>query len=159
MMKNNKAYKLDKIDRQILRLLQKDASISITDLAEKVNLTTTPCWRRIHRLEELKIISSRVVLVDANKVDLNLTGFVRIKTSDHSEQWYHKFSKIIIAFPEVTALYRMAGEYDYLMQVRVKDIHAFDIFYKKLVRDVEGLIDVNSTFAMEELKYTYELPI
>ncbi|MBR0573136.1 MULTISPECIES: Lrp/AsnC family transcriptional regulator [Pasteurellaceae] len=152
-------YKLDKIDRQILRLLQKDASISITDLAEKVNLTTTPCWRRIHRLEELKIISNRVVLVDANKVDLSLIGFVRIKTSDHSEQWYHKFSKTIIDFPEVTAFYRMAGEYDYLMQVRVKDIHTFDIFYKKLVREVEGLTDVTSTFAMEELKYTYELPI
>ncbi|MDP8032819.1 Lrp/AsnC family transcriptional regulator [Pasteurella atlantica] len=152
-------YKLDKIDRQILRLLQKDASISITDLAEKVNLTTTPCWRRIHRLEELKIISNRVVLVDANKVDLSLIGFVRIKTSDHSEHWYHKFSKTIIDFPEVTAFYRMAGEYDYLMQVRVKDIHTFDIFYKKLVREVEGLTDVTSTFAMEELKYTYELPI
>ncbi|MDP8170699.1 Lrp/AsnC family transcriptional regulator [Pasteurella skyensis] len=152
-------YRLDKIDRQILRLLQKDASISITDLAEKVNLTTTPCWRRIHRLEELKIISNRVVLIDANKVDLSLIGFVRIKTRDHSAQWYHKFSKTIIDFPEVTAFYRMAGEYDYLMQVRVKDIHTFDIFYKKLVREVEGLTDVTSTFAMEELKHTYELPI
>ncbi len=152
-------HRLDKIDRQILRLLQKDASISITELAEKVNLTTTPCWRRIHRLEELKIIRNRIVLIDANKIDLSFIGFVQIKTSDHSEQWYHKFSKIIMAFPEVTAFYRMAGEYDYLMQVRVKDIHAFDIFYKKLVKEVEGLIDVNSTFAMEELKYTYELPI
>ncbi len=156
---NDKHYKLDKIDREILRLLQKDASISITELAAKVNLTTTPCWRRIHRLEELNIISNRIVLIDANKVDLSFIGFVQIKTSDHSAQWYHKFSKIIIDYPEVTAFYRMAGEYDYLMQVRVKDINAFDIFYKKLVREVEGLIDVNSTFAMEELKYTYELPI
>ncbi len=151
--------KLDKIDRQILRLLQKDASISITELAEKVNLTTTPCWRRIHRLEELKIIRNRIVLIDANKIDLSFIGFVQIKTSDHSEKWYHKFSKTIIDFPEVTAFYRMAGEYDYLMQVRVKDMQAFDIFYKKLVREVSGLTDVTSTFAMEELKYTYELPI
>ncbi len=151
--------KLDKIDRKILRLLQKDASIAINELAEKVNLTTTPCWRRIHRLEELKIISNKIVLIDANKIDLRFIGFVQIKTSDHSEKWYHKFSKTIIDFPEVTAFYRMAGEYDYLMQVRVKDMQAFDIFYKKLVGEVSGLTDVTSTFAMEELKYTYELPI
>ncbi|MDG6881135.1 Leucine-responsive regulatory protein [Phocoenobacter uteri] len=152
-------YELNKIDKQILRELQKDASISITELAEKVNLTTTPCWRRIHRLEELGIIRNRIVSIDADKVDLGFIGFVQIKTSNHSAQWYHQFSKTIIDYPEVMAFYRMAGEYDYLMQVRVKDMHAFDIFYKKLVREVEGLTDVTSTFAMEELKYTHELPI
>ncbi len=152
-------YELNKVDRQILRILQKDSSIPIADLAEKVNLTTTPCWRRIRRLEELGIIQNYIALINANKIELNFIAFVQIKTSDHSEQWYHQFSKIILEFTEVTAFYRMAGEYDYLMQVRVKDMQAFDTFYKKLVKEVKGLIDVNSTFAMEELKYTHELPI
>lgn len=152
-------YEIDKVDRQILHILQKDSSIPIADLAEKVNLTTTPCWRRVKRLEELGIIQNYIALINANKVNLNFIAFVQIKTSDHSERWYHNFSKIIIEFTEVTAFYRMAGEYDYLMQVRVKDMHTFDIFYKKLVKEVKGLIDVNSTFAMEELKYTHELPI
>lgn len=150
---------LDKTDITILQLLQKDSSISITELAERVNLTTTPCWKRVHRLEDLGVVEKRVALLNADKVQLGFIAFVQIKTSNHSDEWYSHFVDIVNDYPEVMEFYRMAGEYDYMMRIQVKDMKAFDTFYKKLVREVKELVDVTSTFSMEQLKYTHELPI
>lgn len=150
---------LDKTDVTILQLLQKDSSISITDLAERVNLTTTPCWKRVHRLEDLGVIEKRVALLNADKVKLGFIAFVQIKTSNHSNEWYNNFVDIVNDYPEVMEFYRMAGEYDYMMRIQVKNMKAFDTFYKKLVCEVKELVDVTSTFSMEQLKYTHELPI
>jgi len=150
---------LDTTDKIILRELQKDSSISISSLAEKINLTTSPCWKRIHRLEKLGVIRKQVTLLDADKVQLGFIAFVQIKTNNHSDQWYAHFVKTVRNFTEVMDFYRMAGEYDYMMRIQVKDIKAYDLFYKKLVHDVPDLSDVTSTFSMEELKSTHELPI
>ncbi len=149
----------DKTDRALLALLQQDATMALNELAEQVNLTTTPCWKRLKKLEESGVIEKRVALLNPERVDLAFTAFVMIKTSDHSHQWYQDFVTTVNEFPEVMEFYRMAGEYDYMMKVQVKDMGCFDKFYKKLVNSVRGLSDVTSTFAMEPLKYTTALPI
>ncbi|MFV8433884.1 Lrp/AsnC family transcriptional regulator [Vibrio owensii] len=150
---------LDKIDRQLLSFLQNDGTLSLNDLAERVNLTTTPCWKRLKKLEDEGYIEKRVALLSAKKLDLSFIAFVQLKTSDHSEGWYHHFVTTVSDFPEVMEFYRMAGEYDYMMKVVVKDMKCFDEFYKRLVNSVRGLSNVTSTFAMEPIKYTTELPI
>lgn len=150
---------LDGIDRQILKLLQKNADISLNDIAELVNLTTTPCWKRLKKLEEAGVIRRRVALLDPDSVGLSFTAYVMVKTSDHSQDWYSQFVETVNDYPEVMEFYRMAGEYDYMLKVVVSDMRCFDNFYKKLVNSVDGLSDVTSTFAMESLKYTTELPI
>ena len=151
--------KLDKIDRQILGLLQQDAGLSLNDLAESVHLTTTPCWKRLKKLEESGVIKKRVALLAPEKIGLNFTAFVMIKISDHSHEWYVRFVEIVSEFQQVMEFYRMAGEYDYMLKVLVKDMQCYDEFYKQLVNQIEGLTDVTSTFAMESLKYTTELPL
>ncbi|WPC75026.1 Lrp/AsnC family transcriptional regulator [Vibrio porteresiae] len=150
---------LDPIDRQLLAMLQANGNISLNELAEAVNLTTTPCWKRLKKLEDSGIIKKRVALLDADKLGLSFIAFVMIKTNDHSHEWYRRFVKVVEEFPEVMEFYRMAGEYDYMMKVLAKDMKNFDEFYKKLVNSIDGINNVTSTFAMESLKYTTELPV
>ncbi|WP_375750549.1 Lrp/AsnC family transcriptional regulator [Vibrio sp. HN007] len=151
--------KLDKTDKQLLSMLQEDGTISLNELAEAVNLTTTPCWKRLKRLEESGIIRKRVALLNPELLGLSFTSFVMIKTRDHSHEWYSRFVDTVTPFPEVMEFYRMAGDYDYMMKVQVTDMKHFDEFYKKLVNSVDGISDVTSTFAMEPLKYTTALPL
>ncbi|KFZ39193.1 transcriptional regulator [Shewanella mangrovi] len=151
--------KLDKIDKTLLRLLQQDATISLNELAEQVNLTTTPCWKRLKRMEDEGIISKRVALLDPEKLGLELTAFVLVVTNNHSHEWYQRFVTKVSDFAEVMEFYRMAGEYDYMMKVQVADMKSFDDFYKKLVNNVDGISKVTSTFAMEPLKYSTALPV
>jgi len=150
---------LDNIDKQILTLLQKDCSLSIQQIATKLHLTTTPCWNRIKRLETQGIIEKRVALLNTEQTGLELIAFVQIKTQQHSECWFEDFVRQVKGFSEVMEFYRMAGEYDYMMKVLVKDMRSYDRFYKTLVNNVNGLSDVNSSFAMQQLKYTTELPL
>ena len=149
---------MDKIDRNILRLLQEDSTLSTADIAERVGLSTTPCWRRIQRLEESGVIRKRVALMARDKLNLGVSVFVAVKTNQHNWEWLAKFSEAVNQFPEVVEFYRMAGESDYLLRVVVPDIPAFDTFYKKLVQTTD-LSDVSSSFAMEQIKYTTALPL
>lgn len=150
---------LDKVDKALLALLQQDSEQSLQSLAEAVNLTTTPCWKRIKRLEEQGIIVKKVTLLDPELLGLSFIAFVMVKTNDHSNEWYQKFVETTCEFPEVMEFYRMAGEYDYMMKVLVSDMKQFDGFYKKLVNSMEGISNVTSTFAMEPLKYTTALAL
>lgn len=149
---------MDKIDRNILRLLQEDSTLSTADIAEQVGLSTTPCWRRIQRLEESGVIRKKVALLSRDKLNLGVNVFVAVKTNQHNWQWLAKFSEAVSQFPEVMEFYRMAGESDYLLRVVVPDMPAFDTFYKKLVQTTD-LSDVSSSFAMEQIKYTTSLPL
>ena len=151
--------KLDKTDRIILSILQNDSTVSLNVLADTVNLTTTPCWKRVKRLEDEGFIQKRVALLNPEKLGLLFTAFVLLKTNDHSHEWYEHFVATVCPFREVIEFYRMAGEYDYMMKVQVEDMKHFDCFYKKLVNCVPGISNVTSTFAMEPLKYTTALPI
>ncbi len=149
---------MDLIDRNILDLLQADASLSISEIAKKVCLSQTPCWKRIQKLENLGIIKGKVALLDSKKLNLGLTVFVQLKTDKHDEAWLTKFAEAVREMPEVVEVYRMAGEIDYLLRVVVSDTDSYDRFYKALIQKVP-LTDVSSSFAMEEIKYTTALPI
>ncbi|GAA4651266.1 Lrp/AsnC family transcriptional regulator [Kistimonas scapharcae] len=150
---------MDKTDRKILTLLQEDATLPLTEIAEQVNLSPTPCWKRIKRLENNGILTRRVALLDPARVNLGVSVFVHIKTSGHNSSWLSDFAQTVASFPEVAELYRMSGEWDYLLRVVVSDIQAFDVFYKKLIDSVDGLSNVTSSFAMEQIKYTTALPL
>ncbi|CCJ78379.1 Lrp/AsnC family transcriptional regulator [Cronobacter muytjensii] len=150
---------LDKIDCRLLALLQEDATLSLQALADAVNLTTTPCWKRLRRLEDEGYIIKRVALLEPQKLGLGLTAFMLIKTQHHSSDWYSQFVAVVEEMPEVLGFWRMAGEYDYLMRVQVADMKSYDDFYKRLVNRVPGLSDVTSSFAMEQIKYTTALPL
>ena len=149
---------MDIIDRQILTILQKDASLPVADVARKVGLSVTPCWRRIQKLEEDGIITGRVALLDGPKLGMGMSVFVGIKTDQHNVAWLEQFAKSVSALPEVVEFYRMSGEVDYLLRVVVPDMASYDVFYKKLIGSVK-LKDVSSSFAMEEIKYTTALPL
>lgn len=149
---------LDPIDRRILRELQADATLAIADLAERVGLSQTPCWKRVKRLTESGVIERRVALLDREKLDLSLVVFVSIRTARHDEAWLTAFAKGASALPEVVEFYRMSGETDYLLKVVVRDISAYDRFYKRLIATAE-LGDVSSSFAMEQIKFTTALPL
>ena len=149
---------MDKIDRRILSLLQKDATIPVAELGKKVGLSTTPCWRRIQKLEEDGVIQRRVALLDGPSVNAKVTVFVSIRTNAHNAEWLKRFSEVVAEFPEVIELYRMSGDIDYLMRVVVPDIAAYDEFYQRLISRVD-ITDVSSSFAMEQMKYTTELPL
>lgn len=149
---------MDQKDREILRLLQADASISINDLAAAVHLTPTPCWRRVQKLQTEGVIRKQVILCDAEKVNLGLTTFVTIRTSQHNEQWMERFVAGATSIPEIVEIYRLSGAADYLLKIVVPDIKCYDLVYKRLIRSVE-LLDVTSAFAMETIKYTTALPL
>jgi Lrp/AsnC family transcriptional regulator len=149
---------MDRLDRKILRILQEDATLAVADVARKVGLSTTPCWRRIQKLEEEGVIRRRVALLDPVKINVSVTVFVAIRTNSHSHEWLRRFSEVIQDFPEVVEFYRMSGDVDYLIRVVVPDIAAYDAFYKKLIAKIE-IRDVSSSFAMEQIKYTTQLPL
>ena len=140
------------------RALQKDTSLPVADIARKVGLSVTPCWRRIQKMEEDGIITKRVALLDAQKIGMGMSVFVGIKTDQHNAEWLGNFATAISAFPEVVEFYRMSGEVDYMLRVVVPDMASYDVFYKKLISSVK-LKDVSSSFAMEEIKYTTALPL
>ena len=149
---------MDNMDKKILALLQEDSAQPIADIARKVGLSVTPCWRRIQKLEEVGVIRARVALLDGGKIGFGMSVFVAIKTDQHNADWLAEFATRISAQKEVVEFYRMSGEVDYLLRVVVPDMAAYDQFYKKLISEVD-LTDVSSSFAMEEIKYTTALPL
>ena len=149
---------LDRMDRKILDILQKDCTLPVAEIGKRVGLSTTPCWRRIQKLEELGVIQGRVALLDAKRVNIGVTVFVSITTSHHTQEWLDRFHAALNEFPEVVEFYRMSGQVDYLLRVVVPDIERYDTFYKKLIGKIE-LSDVSSAFAMEQIKFTTALPL
>lgn len=149
---------MDKIDRKILSLLQKDATTPVAEIGRKVGLSTTPCWRRIQKMEEDGVIRARVAVLDPTKVNAGVTVFVSVRTNEHNDVWMRKFSSVVEDLNEVVEFYRMSGDVDYLLRVVVPDIAAYDAFYKKLISKI-ALTDVSSSFAMGQIKYTTALPL
>lgn len=149
---------LDRIDRHILRVLQADSTLPIQQVGERVGLSHNACWRRIKRLEEAGVVRKRVALVDPKKLGYGVTVFVTVRTSQHTEEWLDRFARGVSALPEVMEFYRISGDIDYLLKVLVSDIAEYDRFYKKLIA-IAPLTDVSSNFAMEQVKYTTEVPV
>ena len=149
---------MDTIDKKILVVLQEDASLSVAEIGQRVGLSSTPCWKRIQKLEAEGVIQKRVALVDPDKIGLGITVFVSIETSDHSQAWLDRFAALVSAIPEVMEFHRMAGDVDYMLRVVVADMQSYDAFYKGLIAAVT-LKNVTSRFAMEKIKSTTVLPI
>ena len=149
---------MDQIDRQILMQLQNNAAQPVADIARKVGLSATPCWRRIQRMEETGIIRKRVALLDSKAIGVGMSVFVAVRTDQHNSEWLKNFAGMVAEMDEVVEFYRMSGEVDYLLRVVVPDMSAYDSFYRKLIGNVQ-LTDVSSSFAMEEIKYTTALPL
>ena len=149
---------LDDMDIKILTILQRDCTQPVAEIGKAVGLSTTPCWRRIQKLEEAGVVQRRVAVLDPVKVNAGVTVFVSIKTDQHSHAWLERFHAAVVDLPEVVELYRMSGDVDYLLRVVVPDIAAYDGFYKKLIGRIE-ISKVSSAFAMEQIKNTTELPL
>ena len=149
---------MDVIDRKILAVLQDNAALSVAEIGSRVGLSSTPCWKRIQRLEADGVIQKRVAIIDQDSIGLGISVFVSIETGDHSQDWLDKFAKTVTAMPEVMEFYRMAGDVDYMLRVVVPDIAGYDGFYKRLISTV-ALKNVTSRFAMEKIKSTTALPI
>jgi Lrp/AsnC family transcriptional regulator len=149
---------LDPTDLAILALLQEDADRSLQDIANAVNLSPNPCWRRIQKMEETGIIKKRVALLDATKLGVGLTVFVQVRAAEHSEAWLEDFAAAVQTIPEIVDFYRMTGEVDYLIKMRVADMAGYDRAYKKLI-GAARLGDCSASFAMEEIKTTTAIPL
>eukprot|EP01037_Dinobryon_pediforme_P014620 gene14620-14744_t len=150
---------MDRIDHKILDILQRDASLPIAEIADRVGLSQTPCWKRIQKLEALGIIEKRVAIVSPEKIGLGLTAFVAIESLDHSTEGLRTFATIVSAMPEVVQFHRLAGDIDYLLQVAVQDVTAYDKFYQRLIA-VSAVKNVTSRFVVERIKATtaYQIP-
>lgn len=148
----------DNTDREILKLIQNDATLSLESIAEKVSVSLNTCWRRIQALEKAGIIRGRVVLLDQDKLGLPLTVFVSVRTDDHSQDWSDKFAKAVKSIPQIVEFYRLAGDVDYLLKMIVASVSDYDKVYQSLISKVK-LSDVSASFAMERMKFTTALPL
>jgi len=149
---------MDAIDKKLLDLLQNNSEMTVQELSKEVHLSTTPCWKRINQLKKLGYINKTVALIDRKRVGLNVTAIVFVTVNTHDQEKISIFAENIKDFPEVLECYRMSGEIDYLLKVIVSDIDSYDRFYKKLIEKVPFL-KVTSNFAIEEIKFTTELPL
>jgi len=149
---------LDTMDIKILTILQEDSTLPVAEIGKKVGLSTTPCWRRIQKLEQDGVIRRRVALLDPKRVSAGVTVFVAITTNQHNAAWLERFQGVVSSFPEIVEAYRMSGQVDYLLRVAVPDIASYDRFYKAFIAQID-LTDVSSSFAMEQIKFTTALPL
>ena len=149
---------MDRTDKKILALLQEDATPTVAQIAERVGLSATPCWRRIQNLEKRGVIRRRVALLDPGELNVGVTVFTRVKTSQHNIDWLEGFATAVAAIDEVVEFYRMSGDIDYLLKIVVPDIERYDAVYKRLIAAAD-FADVSSSFAMEEIKFTTALPL
>jgi Lrp/AsnC family transcriptional regulator len=149
---------MDDLDRRILHWLQQDASLPVAELAERVGMSPTPCWRRVQKLTKDGVILRRVALLDAKRINVGVNVFVSIRTNQHKKEWADLFCRVVMGFPEVIGFYRMAGQIDYLMHIVVPGIDAYDDVYTRLITQIE-LYDVSASFAIETMKSTTALPL
>ena len=149
---------MDTTDRKLLDLLQRDASLSLDELSARAALSRNACWRRIKRLEDDGVIKARVTLLDAGRINVGLTAFIALRTTEHSAKWLEQFSRAVRDIPEIVGVYRMTGDVDYLLQAVIPDVAAYDALYKRLIGRIT-LADVSSSFVMEQIKATTVLPL
>jgi Lrp/AsnC family transcriptional regulator len=149
---------LDLIDRKIVAELMRDATLPVAQIADRVGLSQTPCWKRIQKLETNGVLTGRVALANPARLGFGLTVFIGIEAPDHSATWRDTFAKAVGQFPEVMEVYRMAGEMDYLLRVSVADMESFDSLYKRLT-DAVPIKNLTSHFAMERMKFSTAYPV
>ena len=151
-------FEVDPIDRRILAELQRDATLSVDQLSERIDLSRNACWRRVKLLEKEGVIRGRVTLVDPEKLGLSLMVFIIVRTASHDPEWLARFKSAVTAFPEIISVYRMSGDLDYVLRARVADVKGYDRLYQRLITRVP-LADVSASFVMEEIKETTIVPV
>jgi Lrp/AsnC family transcriptional regulator, cysteine-sensing transcriptional activator len=149
---------MDQKDRQLLELLQRDAGLSMAELAERSALSKTAVWRRVRELERQGVIRARITLLDAAAMGFSLTIFALVSTSQHSDAWFARFRRAVESIPEILEFHRTSGNIDYLLKVVARDMRHYEEIYKRLIREVD-FADISSTFVMETFKSDASLPI
>ena len=150
--------RLDEVDRKILSLLQRDASLSLDQIADRVGASKTPVWNRIRKLREAGVIRRQVAVLDPESLGLEACFFVLVRTSEHDRDWAARFLRALRQRPEVVEAHRLAGDIDYILKVQVKNARAYDRFYQSLIAEVK-IHNVTALLSMEEIKASFELPI
>ena len=150
---------LSSIDRKILLLLQHNADLSAAEIAEKVELSQSPCWRRIHRMQEEGLIERKVALLNPKKLGLNMTVFVNIKLSAHGRSNLDEFERAVVGYPEVLECHVLMGAVDFMLRIVTRDIEAYERFFFEKLSLVPGIQEVNSIVALSEIKSTTSLPL
>lgn len=148
---------LDRTDKALLKHLQRDATLSVGDLAELGGLSKSACWRRLQKLEEEGFIRERVALLDPARLGLPLTVFISIRTNQHNAKWAEQFREVVEGIPGILEAYRTGGELDYLLKAVVRDLPDYDRLYQQLIH--ADLFDVTASFVMEEIKQTHQIPV
>lgn len=154
-----KSAELDEYEKRILKYLQRDAAQSNAELAAKVGLSPSPCWRRIDRLEKEGIIRGRVALVDRQKIGLNAHIFAQVKLNAHGRANLDEFAQAIQGFDEVLECYVLMGSVDFILRIVAPDIEAYERFFFDRLSQLPGVHEVNSTVALSEIKSVTALPI
>jgi Lrp/AsnC family transcriptional regulator len=149
---------MDGKDKAILDALQKDATLTVGEIADRIGLSKSACWRRIQTLEENGVISARVTLLNQQRLGLDLTVYTRIRTTEHTQQWFDRFHAMVTNMPNVMEVHRLSGDVDYLVRAVVPNMQSYDEMYKEMISKVD-LFDVSSNFSMETIKYTTALPL
>ena len=143
---------MDKIDKEILKIIQKNATIPLSELSKKVGISSTPCWNRIKKMEEEKIILSRITVIDNKKINLPNIAFLSVQAPTHTDEWLHKFASIINQYDQIVETHRISGSYDYLLKIFFSSsIEDYDIFQQKFIRET-GCINMQTSFSQQELK-------
>ena len=150
--------RIDRMDRNILAELQRDASQSLDDIARSVGSSKTPVWNRIRKLRDAGVIGQQTVVLDAEALGFEACFFVLIRTSEHEAEWQAAFLKALRDRPEVQEAHRLAGDIDYILKVRVRNARAYDAFYQALISEVR-VYNVTALLSMEEIKSTTMLPL
>lgn len=150
---------IDDIDRRILELLQEDASLSSAQVAERVGLSASPCWRRIQRLEKAGVIRKRVALLDPAALGLGIVVFASVRLTAHGRQALPEFEAAVKRYPEVMECYTVSGGQDYLLRVATRDIHAYEVFLREQLLQLPSIAEVHSRIAITQVKYTTAVPI
>lgn len=158
-MSNKSQFRLDAVDIRILQALQENARASVTELADRVGLTTSPCVRRLKRLEDAGIIQGYAVLLNQEKVGLPVSVFVSVKLETQREEALQIFEEAMRRSSQVVECYLMTGTRDYLLRVVVPDLAAFERFLKETLTRVDGVGSIESSFALAQVKYANALPL
>lgn len=151
--------KLNKIDKKILSILQEQSNLTNAELAEKVGLSTAPCWRRVKRLEDLGLITNQVALVDPKKLGLDIIVYASVKLSNHTEEALAIFENTIKTYPEVTECYTISGSMDYMVRIITRDMQTYEDFLRKKLLKMDMVNEVHSRFAVTKVKYTTAIPL
>ena len=150
---------LDAYDKRILALLQEEATLSTAEIAERIGLSQSPCWRRIQRLKEEGVICRQVTLLDRKKIGLNAQIFAQVKLNTHGRNNLTEFAAAIREFPEVLECHVLMGAVDFMLRIVAEDIEAYERFFFERLSQVPGIQEINSIVALSEIKSTTSLPL